>query len=102
MLRVELVGAAIALTLIWIITIIFTLTQGGLPPSGMILCLVTIAMGGMWGSVWAFHTRALLTRHRAELDELRRRVRELEEDRDVDIAISRLTPHLRVVSREHN
>ena len=102
MLRVELVGAAIALTLIWIITIMFALTQGGRPPANLILCLVTITMVGMWGSVWAFHTRALLAKHRTELDELRQRVRELEEDRDVDIAMSRLRPHLRIVSRDHN
>lgn len=102
MLRVELVGAAIALTIIWIIAMIFTLTQGGRPPAGLILSLVTIATCGMWGSVWGSCTRARMAEHQKKIDSLTQRVSELEEERDVDLAMARLKPHLRIVGKDHH
>jgi glutathione S-transferase len=102
MLRMELVGAAIAMTITWVIIVIFAITYGGRAPTGIILTLATAVAAAAWVTVWASYTRSSFRALHEQIVELRQQVQDAEEERDVDLAMARLKPHLRVIGNDHH
>lgn len=97
MLRTEIFRAAIVLTIIWLSTLAYAITEGGHPPTGIVLIVVTIVAAAGWFAVWDLRVRG-------QLREVQREMNHLQEQRDVEEAMRRLAPHmrshLRVVSRD--
>ncbi len=93
MLKVELLGAAITLSILWLTTLAYAVTQGGAPPTGIVVTVITVATLGAWFAFWAHNVRGQLRDVRAE-------VRHLQEEKDVNDAMERLKPRLRVVHRD--
>lgn len=94
MLRVELLGTAIALTILWLVTFGYAVTQAGAPPTGIILTVITVATGATW---WLICVRHL----RSQLQDMRSEVQRLREERDVEEAVQRLRPNLHIVSHDN-
>lgn len=94
MLRVELFTAAIILTILWVATFAYAITQGGQPPTGIIVTVITVATAAAWFLVWARPVRN-------QMKEIQGEVRHLREERDVSEAMKRIR-HLRVVRQDDN
>lgn len=97
----RLAGAAIALSVLWITGMVFSIMHMGQPPAGLIMVLLTVAAGTTWWLAWAIPMRRQLNETQAEIrhlqDEHDAEIRHLQEERDVEEAMRRLRPQLRVV-----
>jgi hypothetical protein len=100
MLRVELLGAALTLSILWLMTISYAVIFRPQPPTGIVILVFTVATGAAWAVLWGRRVNAQLTAARNEMAQMRNEVEELRVEKDVELAMQKLRPHLRVVHHD--